>query len=315
MNKENKKSYLPSREFMSRILLLFVILSIVAVSTSVYDYFENKKTTKNTGLSKNTIRVSDDITVSDIIAKDTNLNGIPDWEESLWGLNPTVDGQKNKEFIKKKRENITLGNTNNDIDNSDPENETDRLAREFFSSFMALKQSNTLNSNAIQNISDSMSKQVGNTDLPDIYTLNQIQTTPTSKASLIKYQSDLEKVTTKYQNADFGNELAIMADAMQNEEPTSAQDLSTIANTYRSMAKDMSKITTPKNVIRDHLELVNSYEKIGTALDKMSEVLDNPIVATTGTVMYARYTKEINQVVESIKTTFIDNGILSKDAN
>jgi hypothetical protein len=315
VNKENKKSYLPSPQFRARIILLLILIVVVSGSMSIYNYFKNKKDSTPTGLPTHTIRVSDDIMVSDIVAKDTNLNGIPDWEESLWGLNPTTDGQKNKEFIESKRAESASGIDTNSISSAEPENETDRLAREFFSSFMALKQSNTLNTNAIQNIGDSIGQKVGSTNLPDIYLVNEIKTVAASKAALQKYQSDLEKVTTKYQNADFGNELAIMADAMQNEEPTSAQDLSTIANTYRSMAKEMSKITTPKNVIRDHLELVNSYAKMGTALDKMSEVLDNPIVATTGTVMYARYTKEINQIVESIKTTFIDNGILSKDAN
>lgn len=315
MNKENKKSYLPSAQFRARIIILLVLFAVVSGSISIYDYFKNKKDNAPTGLPTHTIRVADDMTVSDIVGKDSNLNSIPDWEESLWGLNPTVDGQKNKEYIESKRaENIT-GVSKDSISNVEPENETDRLAREFFSSFMALKQTGTLNTNAIQNIGDSIGQKVGSTNLPDVYLANEIKTVAASKVSLQKYQSDLEKVTIKYENADFGNELSIMADAMQNDEPTSAQDLSTIANTYRTLAKEMSKITTPKNVIRDHLELVNSYEKMGTALDKMSEVLDNPIVATTGTVMYARYTKEINQVVESIKTTFIDNGILSKDAN
>lgn len=314
MNKENKKSYLPSPQFRARVILLLIILAIVSVSISIYDYFKNRKSTKSKGLPTHTIRVSEDITVSDIISKDTNLNGIPDWEESLWGLNPTVDGQKNKEYIENKRKTMSPTG-DSEAAGAEPENETSTLAREFFSSFMALKQEGTLNTNAVDNISSSIAMKVGDTDLPDTYLSNQIKVVDSNKKNLLKYQSDLEKLFNKYKTANLGNELAIMGDAMQNDEPGDTAELATIANTYRTLAKEMSKIPTPKNVAKDHLGLVNSYEKTGTAVEKMSDVLENPIVATTGTIMYARYIKEIEGIVESIKTTFIDNGILEKDAN
>lgn len=310
MNKENKKSYLPSNEFITRITILLVILVIATFAISIFDYFKEKRGNKKTGLSSSLIKTDNGLTVSDVIIKDTNINGIPDWEESLWGLNPLKNGQSNKEFIEGKKKALNSQENKDNISGEVPENETDQLSREFFSSFMALRQSDTLNTNAIENLATTISQKVGDTDLPDTYLVNQIKTTSSNKANLIKYQSDLEKIFIKYENIELGDELSIMADAVEAMDYVKLQELYAVSNTYRSLAKDILNVSTPTDIQSEHFQLVNSYDKLGISIEKMSEAIDNPVTATTGVIMYARYTKEINIIVEEIKTTFIDSGIL-----
>ncbi|MEY2671903.1 MAG: hypothetical protein RL687_320 [Candidatus Parcubacteria bacterium] len=315
MNKENKKSYLPSHEFIARIILLAVLLLAAVGGNALYKYFKNKKDSKSTSIPTNTIKLDSGITVSDVMLKDSNRNGIADWEESLWGLDPKSDGFSNKTIIdnKKKSLNSESGVQNQESEKS--EDETGRLAREFFSSFMSLKESGALNTNAVENMTEIIGKEVGNTDIPDTYIANSIKVILSNKTNLEKYQKELENIIQKHADRLSGNELEIMATAVENEDTVGIGDLAQISNEYRSLAKDLTTIPTPRNVAQDHLLLINAYDKIGVSVLKMSDAIINPVSATTGTVMYTRYTKEIDQIVENIKTTFIDNGILEKDAN
>jgi hypothetical protein len=315
VNKENKKSYLPSHEFIARIILLAVLLLAAVGGNALYKYFKNKKDSKSTSIPTNTIKLDSGITVSDVMLKDSNRNGIADWEESLWGLDPKSDGFSNKTIIdnKKKSLNSESGVQNQESEKS--EDETGRLAREFFSSFMSLKESGALNTNAVENMTEIIGKEVGNTDIPDTYIANSIKVILSNKTNLEKYQKELENIIQKHADRLSGNELEIMATAVENEDTVGIGDLAQISNEYRSLAKDLTTIPTPRNVAQDHLLLINAYDKIGVSVLKMSDAIINPVSATTGTVMYTRYTKEIDQIVENIKTTFIDNGILEKDAN
>lgn len=311
MNKENKKSYLPSHEFIARIILLVILLGAVVGGSALYKYFKNRKDNKSTSIPTDTIRLDSGLTVSDVMSKDSNKNEIADWEESLWGLDPKSDGFSNKTIIDNKKKALNSSSIDPQASQENiKEDETSRLAVEFFSSFMSLKESGALNTNAVENITTMIGKEVGNTDVQDTYLANSIKTTNSNKVNLEKYQKDLENIVNKHQKMLPGNELEIMATAIENEDADSIGDLAQISNAYRSLAKDMTTIVVPKNIAQNHLALINTYDKIGIAVIKMSDAITNPISATTGTVMYTRYTNEMNQIIEEMKTTFKDNGIL-----
>ncbi len=110
------KNYLPSRKFVIRTATIAILL-IVAISVYKITLFIKDKLTKKDPVVM-TIK-------SDVIQKDSNNNGIPDWEESLWGLDPKGDGVSNKEFIMTQKEALAKENNVNPVDNQPlSENET-----------------------------------------------------------------------------------------------------------------------------------------------------------------------------------------------
>ncbi len=310
MKKLNYEKYLPSKAFRARVIIVAILGAVVLL---VYHFWPAKSGPKS-ALSDRIIIVDPSIKVSDVIYKDSNANTIPDWEESLWGLDPSANGAENKKIIEEKRKTLAAANPSESGANAQPQDETDRLARQFFASFMALKESGNLNQNAIANLTSTIGQQVGNTDLPDTYTVADIHTSVSNKVSLRAYQSRLEEVVNQYADSSIGHELEIMAAAVENEDSAALSELSTVSDAYKSLAKDLADTAVPRSVATDHLNLANEYDKLGTAVKNMSMAISNPVVGTTGTVMYERYTLEIEQTVAGIKKTFIDNGILGKDA-
>ena len=64
--------------------MVFAVALFLLKTTSV---FENKETYKGAG-QKNGLTYGN-ITIKDLVNKDTDGDGILDWEEGLWGTDPT----------------------------------------------------------------------------------------------------------------------------------------------------------------------------------------------------------------------------------
>lgn len=88
------KKYLPSKKFASIIISIIVIIALFFATKWIISIIKERKISKDSPTP---------MTVGSLIQKDSNKNGIADWEEYLWGLNPEKNGQENKDFIMAKK--------------------------------------------------------------------------------------------------------------------------------------------------------------------------------------------------------------------
>lgn len=86
-------SYLPSPEFRRRALVVFILIVIILLVTWLAPKLHQKIVARNEARA---------LIVKDLVAQDQNQNGIQDWEEALWGLDPNTNGPENREFIMSK---------------------------------------------------------------------------------------------------------------------------------------------------------------------------------------------------------------------
>ena len=119
---QEKISKYPSKKFLIRgAIAASIVATILIVQTPWFlNLFKKKEEARKEALSN--------ATVGELVGKDSNNNGIADWEERLWGLDPTkltTNGVANKTIIEQKRKQ--LGGTDDT-----PLNENDRLARDLF---------------------------------------------------------------------------------------------------------------------------------------------------------------------------------------
>ena len=100
----------PSKKFIKRISIIFGALIIIFVAS----FFVNKKETvtfpENSGLSVGKLKKA---TVEDLISKDSDQDGISDWEENLWGTDPNnkvsnSSGVSDKEYIDNKKKALQI---------------------------------------------------------------------------------------------------------------------------------------------------------------------------------------------------------------
>ncbi len=297
-------TYLPSKKFVRITGSLFVFLLI---TWGVYAYLSGGKTI----FTKEDSR--EGMLVQDVINRDTDLDTIPDWEEELWGTDPNKkdsdgDGMSDEVEINARRDAL---NTDSGDGNPDGKiNETERFAREFFSTVSSLKASGDLNQNSITNLALGFGKNLNEFQvLPDVYNSSDITTTQVTTPVIQEYYDAFQAVQVAYKNST-GHEYAVLAEGIDTEDADTMTDVAKIGQAYEDMAKELKALIVPIDTLNNHIVLINSYAKTGAALKNASTLLDNPLLGLVG---ISQYNDAENDAVAAIKILgeyFSSHGII-----
>jgi hypothetical protein len=275
---------------MIRIAIILVIIATFFGVSKIYKYFKNK--------SNDEAPVK--VLVKDIVQKDSNNNGIPDWEEFLWGLNPEKDGQGNKEIIMQKKQ--ALAEKDNSLFSGEGKTkENEMLSKEFFSIIMSLLQSGNLDQNSMTEISKIIGEKIESAPIPDVYTQNMLKIKKGGGSSLA-YIDDFQKLTDKYENSDMGSELSIVAQGLSKNDPQALYAVKTIASSYRSFGQELIKIQVPESIFQGHLSLANDYEKMAQSIEGLSQILDDPMTGMRALINYKKYSDSVLSDLDNISS-------------
>jgi hypothetical protein len=293
-------SSLPSKQFIIRGGIAIGIISIILiVQTNWFHSIFQKKTTPQTPGSA---------TLSDIVSHDSNGNGIPDWEERLWGLDPTVlytDGKSNAEIIKEKKE--ALGVT--DPTASTPTNQTDIIAQKLFSISTALSQNPNIDDATLQSVANQLGSSVNVSVVSNTYSLKSIHLVATSTASLTKYNATLTSILSKYDLSQ--NDISIIVNAVETGDYSQLPQLTPIGASYTALAKELSLIPVPIGVAQYHLDIINSFAGINASFSYLSQMEDNGTEALVGVALYKVYSTRGQQAFYDLHNYLVKYGILS----
>ena len=285
------KNYLPSKKFQAIILIIIVFVTLFFTIKGIVSLVKSKKLT-----SKEPAK----ITISEVIQKDSNSNGIPDWEEYLWGLNPNKNGPENKEFILAKKKTIADNNGNPSADNSQVITDNEALSREFFAAIVSLQQTGSLNDESLGVITNAIGSNVKAIEIKDIYTYNMMTIVNDSPTANNTYQDNLSKLVTKYQDADIGNELTFIVQGLNNKDPQALYAAQTVAIAYQNFGKEFIKVPVPKAIANLQLSAANNYEKTGQTIHDLTTMLNDPLGGMKGLLNYKKYNDILGADLEKI---------------
>lgn len=289
-----KKINLPSKRFLIRggVAIIIVGLLLTIQTDSVKNLFSK---------DKKTALLRSEATVGEVVGKDSNNNGIADWEERLWGLDPTkltTDGVANKTIIEQKRKQLTPNESD-----SEPLNETDRLARELFSVTTALSQSGLGVDDGLSKVGGKIGENIPTPDIAPHYAKTSVKTVTTSGKTLIAYRSALQKSLKNY--SETLPEIEVIIQGLENGNTTQLDALNKTVAFYRSLTGQLLSMNVPRSVAQYHLDLINSTYGLAQSFEKMKVLDDNGIKAMVGFAEYRYHTEKINSAAESI-TTFLN---------
>ncbi|HPS21494.1 MAG TPA: thrombospondin type 3 repeat-containing protein [Candidatus Paceibacterota bacterium] len=301
------KKYLPSKKF-AYIILSFVSICIFVFIISVLLFgksnFGSSKKEKNL--------ITQKLTINELLQKDSDGDGVLDWEEGLWGTDPnntrTFD-MPDAEYIRSKREILqTPGGTGL----STELNETDKFAQQFFASLAALKQSGQLDSTTMQNMTTALGESITNPELVNNYTLQNLKINSVDSAQTQEeYYLKAGNMFESYKEKGVGKELEIVGTLVASGINTESEaKLNTIANAYQEYAQKMLSLSVPESLSSYHLKIINSSNNIGISVRNMNKIANDPIVGLSGVSQYQKYSEELVSAVGSMETILSINGII-----
>jgi len=289
----NFKKYLPSKKFVAIFFLIIVFIVLFFTVKGVISLFKNRKLVKNNGEVTTMV-------VGDIIQKDSNYNGIADWEEYLWGLDPNKNGPENKEFISAKKKELTQSGDILPVDDSKAITDNELLSQQFFATIISLQQTGDLNEESMNSVSEAIGKNVEIVPIPDIYTNNMLTIQNDSTLANTNYYDALSELITKYIDADIGSELTFIVQGMGNKDPQALYVAVTVAEAYQSFGKELIKIPVPKSLATTHLSAANNYEKTGQTIKDLAQILSDPIIGMRAIISYKQYSDALAVDLEKI---------------
>lgn len=293
------KDYLPSKKFVSRIIIIVLLLAIAGLISKISPEVRTRidHTRKIKGLS-----------VKDLVQVDSNKNGIADWEESLFGLDPKADGAKNKEIIDAKRKELGT-------DTLEDQNlsENDKLSRELFSIISSLDQTGNLNEGALKNLADALDVKVSSDPIKDIYSKNEVNSKATNTEIVTSYYNEFGNLAVEYADKEIGQELVYISQGLLNQDKNAMNLAREIADSYESFGKKLMEISpVPSSIVDDHVNLSNSYHKTAMAIDRMTVMLENPLLGMNAVADYKNFSDSIVSSLEKIGSFFEKSVIIER---
>lgn len=293
MTNKDFKNYLPSKNFTASLLVIVVVFIFAILVKEAFQFAKSY-------FQKDSADANPSVTVGEIIQEDTNKNGIPDWEEYLWGLDPAKNGPENKAFILAKKKSLT---ESGDIVVANEEKvitDNEMLSRNLLSAILALESSGELNEETIKTISETIGSGVEVEDIPDKYTSQNLKVVETSPSTVRLYHKIFTDIYSSYANKDLGSEITLISIGLGSSDAQSLRAAKTIASYYLDFAEELSKIEVPSSVATLHTKAINDLVKIGSALDGLTMSLADPILGMKSVVWYNKYSNEFYLVMNEM---------------
>lgn len=247
-------------------------------------------------------------TSTDMTTRDSDMDGLPDWEERLYGSDPfivdsdkdgTPDGQEVRVGRDASKANTAKkGKEPNDKLKvvQDPHFATSStdvlgLKKEFFAKQLAVYGKDVRNT--------TMRDLMKGFDAKKFNVKNQLidldVASANDAASLHAYGNTMGALITKYTERTHRTEQEILEQGMKAKSDVVLRELQLPAITYKNFSRDLKEMKVPSALARAHLLIVNGYEQMSKGLLGMQVMHTNPIDGAAGYQAYNKGRTEVTQ--------------------
>lgn len=243
--------------------------------------------------------------VSDLINRDLDNDGVLDWEEGLWGTDPTKkdtndDGVLDNVEIEKIKE--AAGTDNTPAQDGDL-TETDKFSREFFATVAVLNQNGQMDQETVEKLADSLEENIKNSGQRKIFYITDLQiveneTTPAIENYVNNLGATFRNHTLTVSVAD------ILQESMEGEDidVLVLNKLDPVIKHLKGIVEEMAVMKIPKSISTLHLDAINKFQKLTENLSDI-KLVDTDIVVAIGAIsQYEKVDEELRIATEKLIT-------------
>ncbi|OGI45825.1 hypothetical protein A2121_00690 [Candidatus Nomurabacteria bacterium GWB1_40_6] len=283
--------------------MLFLVVLFLLKNTSILKNTVNFVRGGGEGLTYNTVAIGD------LVNKDTDKDGILDWEEPLWGLDPTkietTPGVPDSSVIKKLRaeQGFEISTTEGIVENySENLTETEKFSREFFSTAAALSQSGVTDQETMDQIGVALAEKIQNSSPRKIFQLLDIKAINNNSAQTIEtYASSLNNAYVK--NPIKGNVVDILEKFIideNNVDGSVLEELDPIIKQTQNLINEVLKINVPESLTLQHLDFLNAMERVVENISNIRLYNSDVVLALGGISQYDKNTILLESALKNL---------------
>lgn len=266
-----------------------------------------------------------------IASKDSDSDGLPDWEESLYGTDPQksdsfhlgmTDGEAVAKglIVPKAIADIstTAGTSTTSNESSytaaglTPPKEgtlTASFARNFFTIFLAAKQAN-----GGADLSESQMNDVANQTMntltaslqptPDFKSMNDLAVLGSGPEALKTFAVNAEAVLLKNTNDATTTDLNYFKSAIMGGDKSAYEHITSIAKGYRDSAAGLAMLQVPQELAASDLLLINSLMRMSELDTDFTQADTDPLAAILALQQYQTVATSLQKAFTGIGTVY-----------
>ncbi len=261
--------------------------------------------------------------------RDTDGDGLPDWEEALYGLDPNnphsfsptmTDGEAvARGLVKPKFSTAATATASTSVQSvldSIPgqvpaENTlTAQFSQDFMQSYIDASQGQQLSAADEQTLLTNLMAdftQRAQAAVQSTYTLVDVRTS--TSVSPGDYIGNVEAILTKYDVSEGnGDPVTLMQAYMENGDMSAKGKLQTLGDSYASIAKALSLVSAPPALTNDHLQLMQSFDTLGKATHLVVNYQQDPVATMGALSVYQPAGQTMSKALKDIVATVVSVG-------
>ena len=192
---------------------------------------------------------------------DSDQNGVEDWREDFVSETPLI-----------------IDESTSTVPYEMPTSLTDQVGIQLFKSILEAKTMGKVGpsqTEIVQKAADQLRKTVKDV----IYGPNNVTTIPISPTAVRTYGNTMAQIILNNNQPDSENELTILDRAVKSEDPEELKKLNPLALMYKNLRDQSIATPVPEPFLKQHLDLINTYQALYKNLSDMQLVFSDPVVA------------------------------------
>lgn len=255
--------------------------------------------------------------------KDSDADGLADWQESLYGTDPynaesfqpgMLDGEAVAQGLIEPRVTVRPADTETDPDSipgiaAAPSSLTDRFAQALVQQYLMNRGENPPTQEEILSfVSAAVTELSATSASPDRFGMTDIVAGGSGSAALASYAAAAEGVFLREAAPAEKNELFFFSDALKGD--TSALgEIEAIAGMYRDLANGLMEVPVPQEARQAHLAIANALAHLAEASEDMAAMEEDPLRALLGISIHDRYTDDWLAGFSNMSAVFRASGV------
>lgn len=298
MNTQFSK-YLPSKNFQKAIFAIVLALVILFLVSKIPSIIKKQETKKEPFAV---------LEVGELVEQDTDGDGLKDWEEPMWGMDPenrdtNGDGVSDGEEVSRIKASLGSGGLQDteDIDLT----QTETFSQQLFSLISALQENGELTDQSEESIIAEISAFIQDSPEGTVYYMKDIKTVSDTSVNAVAYIKAVDSAFAKYpiEPLDF-----ILFDTVVTTPNTKSvnSELKAVSDKYKSLADTL--LATPVVVGESavHLALLNSIVSAAEMFENISRYAIDPIPALASAYQAGSIVDAMLSNLETLNQDIID---------
>ncbi len=301
-------------------------MAVISISFAAFFPTQAKQTAQTAAI---TVESASDVAIQNTLTElDSDKDGLKDWEESLWATDSKNkdtdgDGTSDGKEITLNRNPVVKGPKDSletekvaatQQASSTPVSATDKISRQLFTQYMAIKQSGgEITPEVEQQLIESIIAQNNFGSLASkIYVPENLKTISDSPEAIKDYGNALGKIildnafTQKDSKGMPVNELTIIDQAMQRNNKAELDRINKITESYENIIARMLALEVPQSVALIHLDIINYFGLAIKADKDLQQLFVDTATAFGGITAYKAASFGLSNSLTTLRQYFIE---------